>query len=182
MEAITPDECLKWLQAHGVPTVQAVYHNELLQNLTSAGFETIKFQLPKESGRKVALARLTFKQFKSDSHVLVWLQNWEVFASTGHKPLLIRLRQAMGCSTELEATPGHIFPLEELADAISILIVSLEFCWDCLVVGTNTNLVFFISHDDFYLIMSSEKQTLSGVQSILESGKWGRKLPWASCG
>src|SRR4051794_19837513 len=109
MNVMTPDECFQWLQEQGMNTSGFQSHDDLFWQTSSPGFESVKLRFPKDSGRKVALAHLIFNQFKSDSHVLLWLKSWDVWPSAGHKPLLMRLRQSLGCSTNLESTPCHLF-------------------------------------------------------------------------
>jgi len=51
--------------------------------------------------------RLLFGQIGTDCDVLIWLKNWEVWGSSGHKPLVIRLREVIRRSTRLRVTFFH---------------------------------------------------------------------------
>ena len=83
----------------------------------------------------------------------------------------------MGCDKPLEAEPGHLFDPTETDDALSLLIASLEFSWDCFIADASQKLMCFASHDEFLIIMSTSEPFLSQVGSVLESAKWCQRLP-----
>lgn len=116
---------------------------------------------------------MIYHRLKDDSCALVWLKNWGVWQSSGHVHLLLRLRQALGENRSLDETPGHLFSANESDDAVSVLILSLEFYWDCLLVGSALNFACGVSHDEYYSIMGKDDSIMLEIENKLASGKWG---------
>lgn len=172
MKSLTVAECIALLKTYGVEITSDDRFSQILKKTPFSSFDSAKFSMPKDSGRKVALMRLIFGQFSQECGVFVWLKNLDVWGSSGHKPLLVRLREALGCRQRLEESPGHLFLATEVDDAISFLVLSAEFFWDCLVVCPDLGVTVFLSHDEFYIIACKEKKRLIQIQDILENGKW----------
>lgn len=176
MRSITENECLLWIKDQGIQTTQYVNAADFLRGMPFQNFAAVRFSLPKDSGQRVALARGLLFQLKPQSNILVRLRNWMVWPSSGHVPLVARLRQAMGCEKALEEQPGHLFDSTEIDDVISLLIVSLEFYWDCFIVDSNQRLLCFVSHDGHMVLMSRDQAYLEHVREMIETAKWGRRL------
>ena len=133
------------LDATGVPDLHAI------------GYEAASCSFPGDSGQKVCLARLAAVFFASETNVLVCVRNWMVFPSSGHPPLLLRLRQALGEHRPLEDCPGHLFSAQEADDALSVIILALEFFWDCSVLGESGRVALFVSHDEYVEFFSTDR-------------------------
>ena len=172
MKTLTVPECIAHLKKFGGEFIADARFSEILKKPPFSNFESAKFPLPKDSGRKVALTRLLLGQFSNEGEVLIWLKNLDVWPSSGHEPLLVRLRESLGCKQTIEESPGHLFSAAELDDALSFLILSAEFFWDCLVVDPDLQVTIFFSHDEFYLVACKEKRRLIQIQEILENGNW----------
>jgi hypothetical protein len=114
------------------------------------GFDSLRHALPRDSGKKVALTKCLYNFVRMERRVLVLLNNWQVFPSSGHVPLVLRVRQALGESRPLVEFPGHLFSSDEHEDGISVVLVSAQFFWDCFVVGESATTFFFLSHDEYY--------------------------------
>jgi hypothetical protein len=170
MKSLTTPECIALLKQYGVAITDDERFSQVLKKAPFSAFHTANFPLPKDSGRKVALMRLLFGQIGTDCDVLIWLKNWEVWGSSGHEPLVIRLREALGCNQALDETPGHLFSSAEADDVISFLILSAEFFWDCLVLSSDLRVTLFLSHDEFYSIVCKEQENLARIRDILEKG------------
>jgi len=110
------------------------------------------------------------QQFNSEEEVLVWIQNWKIWPSSSHLPLLQRLREAMGERGSLEDCPGHCFSSNEFSDAISMTVLALEFYWDCLIVGKSGRCVFYVSHDEYYAFMTPDSSIAAGFKAEIEKG------------
>lgn len=175
MKCLTETECLRWIHASGV---QGEFSTalDLLSALPNLGLDSMNFALPRDPGRRVALARAIFWQSKYRASVLVWLRNWMVWPSSGHLPLVLRLRQALGCNKLLEDAPGNLLETNELEDALSLFIVALEFSWDCFVADAELRLICFASHDEKITLMSTDKQFLSAAAAALESAQLCTRL------
>ena len=96
------------------------------------------------------------------------MRNWEIFPSSGHVPLLLRLRQALGEPRPVEEFPACIFAVNEADDAISVMLLSILFFWDCLVVPASGDPVFYASHDEFCDFFTRSDGTMGRVEKMLE--------------
>jgi hypothetical protein len=132
-----------------------------------ASLHSLGRDLPVDSGKKVFLAKVVFERLRSEKEFLLWLHDWVVWPSSGHVPLILRLRESPGESRGLEDAPGILITREEIDDGISILILALQFYWDCLVVGASGSLAFFTSHDEFCSFMSTDEASLEGLMDPL---------------
>jgi hypothetical protein len=171
MRVLTASEALVWLGPAGFVGSASLVNG--FPALPPPSFERIDCWLPERSGKKVALARWIHRLVHGDDEVLIWVRNWEVWPSMGHLPLLDRLRQAMGQAKSVEKFPAHLFSTDEADDAVSVLILALEFSWDCLVVGSTFRFLCFFSHDGYYSPMSNDKSLLAQLHQSIASGNWG---------
>jgi len=177
MKFLTEKEALLWLENSGLPTSRYADATDFFGEIPFANLAAIRYTLPADSGKKVALARAIFSRAKFQSTVLVWLRNWMVWPSCAHLPLVLRLRQAMGSEQSLDEAPCHLFEPTELDDAVSLLIVSLISCWDCLIFDSSQRLICFVSHDEYLVLMSMDQVFLNEIGNGFESAKWCQKLP-----
>jgi hypothetical protein len=109
----------------------------------------VEFAPPADSGRKVAFARFLQSLLDPAPELLYWLGDWAVWPSSQHMPLFNRFRQALGERRPLIEAPGQLLTPDELDDATSILIVSLQFVWDCHVLTASGRDAIFVSHDEY---------------------------------
>jgi hypothetical protein len=177
MKILNDYECLQWLGSCGLETSQYSDMLDLVSQLPLPNSGGLRYALPDESGKKVALARSLFWQAQLGSSVMVWLGNWMVWPSCAHIPMLLRLRQGMGCALSLEDASGHLFEPTEIDDAVSLLIVCLIFYWDCLVFDTNRKLVCYVSHDKNMILMSADEFFLNHLGDVIETAKLCKRLP-----
>jgi hypothetical protein len=176
VKAINEKSALKWLGDIGMPVGQYPTPSAFFHDIPFPHVASIRYTLPKKSGQKVALARHLFGHLEPKGETFVWLRNWNVFKSAGHIPLVTTLRRGMGCLERLEESPCHLFLENEIDDAISLLIVSLIFIWDCFVVDSDQRLMCFVSHDEYLVLMSKDQALLDKIGGVFESAKWGSKI------
>jgi hypothetical protein len=137
-------------------------------NIEPPEFQRVEFPLPKDSGRKVWLARFLYGLVDPSPELLMWLGDWAVWPSNQHMPLFSRFRQAFGENRPLIDAPGHLVTREEADDAISILAVSMLFYWDCHVLTASGRDVLFVSHDEFGWFSSRNISLVASVGRHLE--------------
>ena len=165
--AMTSTAGLRWLGQCGFVGSTQIGSQDIFRLLPPSGFQAIKMNLPKDSGQKVALANLIIRRFDPNQSLLVWVGNCMIWPSSGHIPLLMRLRQALGESRPLEEAQAHLFSSAEREDAVSFLILSLEFFWDLLIVESTGTLSFFVSHDEYLQVMAKDGNALREIDDRL---------------
>ena len=172
MIGLTKGQVAEWMLQH-VPEGTPIKAKPGLPQ-PGNGYEVFSFPLPGDSGKKTWLARTAYDSFIAERRVLVYLQNWQVFPSGGHIPLLLRLREALGESRPIEQCPGCLFSSDEGEDVISMMVLSLQFFWDCLVVAESGKTALFISHDECLDLISADasillrfKKAIGGVRDDL---------------
>lgn len=169
MKAITRNECIDWLRFH--------YTRESMQFVNWQGQRAktpqIKYAFPADSGKKVALARKIYRYFEDSSNTLIWVKEWNIFPSSSHLPLLMSTRMALGEFRSLDEASGHLFASTERQEAISILILGLEFFWDCIVASQDQGIICEISHDEYYCFYGENQSKLTEIDKSLASGSWG---------
>jgi hypothetical protein len=148
MKFLTSTECAVWAGERGLPTRDYYGRGHLRPVAEPAGLTRVEFKLPKDSGRKVWLARFLYSFLDPSPELLIWLGEWGVWSSSEHIPLVTRLRQALGEPRPLIEAPGHLVTPDEVDDGISLLVVALQFVWDCHVITASGRDVIFVSHDE----------------------------------
>jgi hypothetical protein len=167
MKGLTQGELLEWMAQH-LPSGMLFDPGSSLPKLASSGYSAAGYQFPKDSGRKVYLARVLFDFLKLERSTLVYVRNVDVFPSSGYPPLLSRFRQALGEKRELRESPGHLFSSEEGIDATSLLVLSLEFFWDCFVLGESGKVALQISHDECFDLIASDKSLIDAFRKKID--------------
>jgi hypothetical protein len=156
-------ECNEWCKNHGY-RIPEYWGNSPKKDLINRRFTRSEYPHPTDSGRKVALARSVLQAFGS-GETLIWVENWEVYPSSGHLPLAQRFREALGEKRLLNEAPGHLAGVEEKDDAISVVIMALEFFWDCLALHSSGEDMLFISHDEYWWFASKDKARVNGFEA-----------------
>ena len=150
MLGITAEDCVSWCRRHGYLAPQA-HGSSSNQCPTPSGgdqFTEVQLQFPTDPGRKVRLARDVIRWLAGSSELLVWVTVWDVYSFHQHTPLFTRLREALGEPRPLDEAPGHLLTVDELDDAISVLVTAFYFYWSCRVYSAQLRPVFFTTHDE----------------------------------
>jgi hypothetical protein len=163
MRFLSNEECAEWCRQHGYRIISSS-PGPFAPALEQPSFHRIEYQLPTDSGEKVALARSLLLRFVDSPEILVWNRNWDVWPSSGHVPLVDRLRRALGESRPLHEAPGFLATNVEHPDTLSFLIISLQFFWDCWLLSSDGSQAAFCSHDEFFAFMNRS-------ESVVESFK-----------
>ena len=149
-------------------------------DIQSPPFHFVEFTLPSDSGRKVAFGRFLYSLVDPAPELLLWLGDWAVWPSSQHMPLFTRFRQALGESRPLIDAPGHLLTPGEADDGVSILVVSLQFIWDCHILTASGRDAVFISHDECGWFASRDKSIAESVrQKIKET--WRETADTKAC-
>lgn len=167
MKGFTKEECDQWRQAHGYGS-ESFDPRWPSEQPKPKAFRFVKLSIPSDSGRRVALARQLMSHVQDDSELLLQITDWSVWASGQHHPLFTRFRQALGETRHLIEAPGQCFSAAERDDALSTLVVSALFLWDCYAYCAGGGLVIFLSHDEYGWIATKDKDTYSAAEENLK--------------
>ena len=171
MRCLTYSECAEWCSRRSYPTQHIEgYVVGPHPDLRSPPFHFVHFKPPVDSGSKVAFARFLYSLLDPAPELLLWLGDWAVWPSSQHMPLFTRFRQALGEGRRLIEAPGHLLAPDEADDALSILIVSLQFIWNCHALTASGRDAIFVSHDEFGWFASRDKSVAESVRQKIEEG------------
>lgn len=132
MRCLTYEQCAEWCAHRNFPTRH--FEGYIVgpdPDIQSPPFQFVRFKPPIDSGHKVAFARFLYGLVNPAPELLFWLGDWSVWPSSQHMPLFTRFLEAFGETRPLIEAPGFLLTPAESDDAVSILIVALQFCWDC---------------------------------------------------
>jgi hypothetical protein len=166
MQFLTKASSIAWMQER-FPQNTEFEERTALPQLGLVGYEVETFKPEADSGRKVFFANQLWELFASETSVLVYLQNCEIFRSSGHLPLLFRLRQSLGETRSITEVPSQLFTRAHRDDAVSFFLLALLFFWDCLIVGHSGDLVAYISHDEYCDVVSRSAERLARARDLL---------------
>ena len=149
MKFITDTDCVTWCDERSYPTRETTDHRTRGASQRPDGFQFVPIKIPADSGRKVWLAGVLHDLVAPAPETLLWIPVWSVFPSSEHIPLFARLRGALGESRPLIEIPGHLLSAGDRDDAISLIVVALQFFWDLhLVSSTGRDAVYVSHHED----------------------------------
>lgn len=168
MKCLNGEDSIAWMVDH-LPKGVEIQPGTRLPQLVAAGWDAVRAPYPSDSGRKVALARCVCALICSERGLLVYLLNLHIFPSCGHIPLLERFREAHGDSRPVDEYPGHVIASQESGDAMSLMVMSLMFFWDALVVSGTGGSVLYFSHDDYLDFLSADPMTMERFKKAIEA-------------
>jgi hypothetical protein len=168
MQICTYKECAEWCAAHGYPTRQVeglVVGPD--PDLTEPDFHFAMFSIPEDAGRRVALVKNVMSLIDAEAELLVQIGDWAVWPSGQHMPLFDRFRQAFGERRPLIEAPGHMIAPVERDDAVSILVISMLYLWNCHVLSAAGDQALFVSHDEYGWFAARGSRLLEPAKQLL---------------
>jgi hypothetical protein len=167
MRFLSSAECADWCARRDISMRERGLGGGVRPDLKRADFQAAEFRFPKDSGRKVSLARFLYSLVEPSPETLLWLDDWTVWPSSQHMPLFARFRQALHEHRPLSESPGHLITPADQDDAISIISVSLLFFWDCYGIAASGRDTFYVSHDEFGYFASRDAERANRVREQL---------------
>jgi hypothetical protein len=169
MRICTYNECAEWCTSHGYPTRHIKGHIVgPYPDLTETDFRFVSFSIPEDAGRRVALAKGLISLIDEGAELLVQIGDWAVWPSGQHMPLFDRFRQAFGERRPLIEAPGHVIPAAEREDAVSILVLSVLYLWNCHVLSANGDQAVFVSHDEYGWFAVRGGRSMDSANELLQ--------------
>jgi hypothetical protein len=159
----------EWCAAHDYPTRHVEgYIVGPDPDLAEPDFRFAMFSIPEAAGRRVALAKNLMPLIDRNAELLMQIGDWAVWQSGQHMPLFERFREAFGERRPLIEAPGHVIPTAERDDAVSILVISVLYLWNCHVLSANGDQALFVSHDAYGWFAVRGAQSLEPANKLLE--------------
>ena len=164
MQFLTPDQCADWLSHRGVDA------DNTGPQFFDASASTLKFAIPTDAGRRVALARVLWEYIAQDSpETLVWLTFCHAWPSGQHLPMATALRKSFGEHRSIGDAPGCVVSSGESNDALSVLITAILFLWDSWAINTDGSRRLFLSHDEYGVVYGEGKNEASRIDERIAS-------------
>lgn len=168
MRICTYEECANWCAAHGYPTRSVQGRGGGPDpHLTDPEFRFATFGIPQDAGRRVALVKCLMSLVDEDAGLLVQIGDWAVWPSGQHMPLFDRFREAFGERRPLIDAPGHLISSAGRDDALSILVLSVLYLWNCHVLSSAGNQALFVSHDEYGWFAVRGSRSLEPARQLL---------------
>lgn len=168
MRCLSDRESAAWCQRHGYPVADLGPYGRPAP-VVDGQFRLVALTYPADSGLRVRLARDVLHALAQGSELLLWIDQWDVWPRSQHQPLFARFREAFGETRPLIQAAGHLFPVEQLDDALSVLVVALLFYWDCHVFTVPRGPVYFCCHDEWNGLFVPPDYDATPLQSALSA-------------
>jgi hypothetical protein len=162
MRFVTPGQWQSWCIGRKVPLRGVDWVRPAIDH---AHFHCADLPYPTDSGEKVSLARRLFSLVASESETLVLVGEWDVWPSSRHLPLFTRFREALGEDRPLIEAPACIATPADSEDAVSVVVTSLLFIWDCYGISSTGRDAFYISHDEYCCFASRDVSVTQRVMA-----------------
>jgi hypothetical protein len=156
MEFFSPTECESWCTRFASPEST---HNASLDS----GAKALELDFSKAS--EIPFARTIIDFLLKQGPVLIWIKAWSENSIFVHVPLYQRFCETLGGSQSIAEAPGLLFDPSERNDAISAMIIMLNFSWSLELHAAQANLS--ISQEEYCYFKSNHLGTLTSGQSAL---------------
>ena|ERR1022692_387474 len=127
------------------------------------------FEVPPDSGRKIALARLISNLAPTGTDVLLWVTGWGVWPSCENWDLFYGYRRSLGETRRLIDAPLHVVGAEDRNSLVSLVSLVLLFGWDAQVVSRRRDFMLTISHDEWLEVRTTCQPEASEAVRELEA-------------
>ena len=114
------------------------------------------YMLPKDSGKKVGIARIIANSLLDHKSFLLWVTATGIWSSSEHCDLFNRYRLSFGDHRSLYEALVHLLEAEDRDAAISLLSLGLFFFWDLEIVAVDRSIAITVSHDEWMEVRHSE--------------------------
>jgi hypothetical protein len=162
MQVLTPTEWQTWCAKRQIPLRESGW---IRPDISADHFHIVDVPYDGDSGAKVSMARFLFSLVTPEPETLIVVDDWTVWPSSQHMPLLTRFRQALGVTRSLIEAPGHLVTVAGSDDAVSVIATSLLFIWDCYGISSSGRDAFYVSHDESCWFASRDPSMAAGVRA-----------------
>jgi hypothetical protein len=125
-------------------------------------YNECEFSTPKDSGEKVALARLLVEVFASlkSTEIILYISEWGIWPSSENMEIFDSYRLAKGETRKLEEAPIHRFTSADDPTLLGLLCLALYFIWGVELFDREGKCLFSLSHDEWFEIRTTDPSVL----------------------
>lgn len=161
MRIINLDEINFWLNENGLLKSDI--------KLSSLGYSKIaSYNIPIDSGKKTALAKVIANFFENDRETLLWINEFGIWPSCEDWNLFKGFRKSLGETSLLFEKPGHLFSKDDIDSVVSLLSMVFYFYWGAALISASKKYSIIISHDEFISFFAMEKDNLKQELCVIE--------------
>ena len=130
------------------------------------------FSVPKDAGKKTALARLLVAIFEplQNSEVVLYVSEWGVWPSSENMELFDSYRLAKRETRKLEEAPVHSFESADDPALMGTLCLALYFIWGVEIFDSERKCSVSLSHDERFEIRTSDPSALEVCNHAASNG------------
>lgn len=155
MKFLTEDAARSWCNAQNIQIILCRDDQR-----TDDYSDLYRIQSPRDTGKMVWLSKLLIRTVDFRTDCLLWIMDWSIWPSCEHLPLINTLRAAFGDASGLSKTPAHLLAQNESDFGISVLFLAQAFYWNVFFTGASGSTSFYISHDEYILFRSSNREVV----------------------
>lgn len=130
--------------------------------------EGVRFALPGESGRQIALAKLLVSLF-SHSDSILYVYDWGMWNSAEGAELLHRVRTSEGFNYEVWDCNAELILTSERNYFLCCVQCLLFSGWDFFLISRDASQLIFASHDEFLDVVAFDEGQKIEVISVLQA-------------
>jgi hypothetical protein len=137
-------------------------------------YSECEFSTPKDSGEKVALARLLVKIFASlkSTEIILYISEWGIWPSSENMEIFDSYRLAKGETRTLEEAPIHRFASANDPTLLGLLCLALYFIWGVELFNSEGKCLFSLNHDEWFEIRTSNPSALEICNLAINSRRF----------
>ncbi len=177
MNVMTDDEVREFVQKHSWSTgIRIDADGDLFYDSPDANCIVMSF--PETPLRVTYVARLISMMGIQDEALfygaLLWIRLWDIGSQQLEKSgwrLIERMRMGFGELRPLGVANGHWFRGDEIADLAAFIVPCLVYGWDAYIVPADAGSFAFISHDEFWCVVTRDSEVHSRVSDELKDLK-----------
>ncbi len=141
MKSLTAKQAAEWCRNLGVPSDQ--------RSGPSSEILVDRFELPADSGDRIAIAMERLAEFRSASRILIWITEWGVWPSIDRSEDFRAIRADIGETRWLHEIPAHLASNADFEYVRRMTECAVSSLWDLYLIGPKGSKILHFSHDEW---------------------------------
>jgi len=169
MKILDNNECRQWVKNNAKSDLSRISLNKEFSH-------SISYLIPADAGKKNSLAQLITNNLNFVKEGCFLVTGYGIWPSCENYDLFDGYRKSLGENRGVSEAPAHIFLGDDSKQLGCLVLISLYFFWDAILIEGGFELVFMISHDEIITIYAKNKKRLSNLEiNFKKSGFKKRK-------